>query len=302
MPRSQSYLFRRYLWLYSVIAPGPISFADIRERWQNASLNDDCSDLAHKTFENHRRAVEEIMGVNIMCDRRTNLYYIDPDSEGAVSPVAKRLAESLTLNRILADEPELRRAVEMESVPAGTHLLGPILECLRDSRKARIAYNHGYHTERHADYTVIPAGLKLFRRRWYLIALASEGLTPYSYSLDRIDSFEAAERHDVPRPKLRELYRDYYGIIRDPERTMQHIVVKVSREQALYIESLPLHHTQREVRRDASHVWFAMDLVPAYDFIMELLANGRDLEVVEPQSLREEVAREIETMKRLYDR
>lgn len=302
MPRSQSYLFRRYLWLYSVIAPGPISFADIRERWQNASLNDERLDLAHKTFENHRRAVEEIMGVNIMCDRRTNLYYIDPDSEDAVCPVAKRLAENLTLNRILADDPELRSAIELEEVPAGAHLLGPILECLRDSRKARIAYNHGYHTERHAVYTVIPVGLKLFRRRWYLIALNPEGLTPYSYSLDRIDSFEAAERHDVPRPKLREFYRDCYGIIRDPERTKQRIVVKVSREQALYLETLPLHRSQREIRRDDAHVWFEMELVPAYDFIMELLANGRDLEVVEPQSLREEVAREIETMKRLYDR
>lgn len=301
MSKSQAYLFRRYLWLFeTVMAYGPISFEEISRRWEASALNDEGNSLPHKTFENHRRAIEEIMGADIYCDRRTNLYSVDPEQLPTSRPDAGKLLEQMLITRSLNEVPTLRDAVEFEQAPGGAQFLSPILECLRENRKARIEYIHGYLTEKHTLCEVVPVGLKLFKRRWYLIGSMPDGSTTYSFALDRIKSLTPTEQHSFARPALRELYSDCFGIIREPGGELEHIVLKVTAAQALYLAALPLHPTQREIRRDDSHVWFALDLIPAYDFMMELLANGKDLEVVAPESLRIKIAAEIAAMQNLY--
>lgn len=298
MVRNQAYVFRRYLWLYEMIAgQGPISFAEICERWERSSLNDERLPLPHKTFENHRIAVEEIFGVEIICDRRTNLYSLSDDG---ARPEPRKLLEQLLLCRRLADNPELRDAVESEPTPGGVQLLEPILECLHRRLTVRLTYAHTYNAGQPESREVVPVGLKLFKRRWYLIALLPDSHTTYSYALDRILGLEAGERHSVDRPTMRQLYADCYGIIREPGRKREHIVLRATPNQANYLAALPLHPSQREIRRDESGVWFALDLIPAYDFLMELLANGREVEVMEPASLRAEIAAEIAEMQKLY--
>ena len=65
-------LFRRYLWLLDVIySAGRITLDEIRVRWQRNEMSGG-EELPRKTFENHRKAVEELFDVNIACDRRTN--------------------------------------------------------------------------------------------------------------------------------------------------------------------------------------------------------------------------------------
>jgi len=70
-------LFRRYLWLLDVIySAGRITLDEIRVRWQRNEMSGG-EELPRKTFENHRKAVEELFDVNIACDRRTNEYYVE---------------------------------------------------------------------------------------------------------------------------------------------------------------------------------------------------------------------------------
>lgn len=301
MVRNQAYVFRRYLWLYEMIAAyGPISLAEICGRWERSSLNDERLPLPHKTFENHRIAVEEIFGVEVICDRRTNLYSLSADSLPDSRPEPRKLLEYMMLCRRLADDPSLQSSVESEPTPGGVQLLEPILECLRRRLTIRLTYAHCYQGGEPSRCEVVPVGLKLFKRRWYLIALLPDSHTTYSYALDRILSLEAGERHSVDRPTMRQLYADCYGIIREPGRKREHIILRATPNQANYLAALPLHPSQREIRRDESGVWFALDLIPAYDFLMELLANGREVEVMEPASLRAEIAAEIAEMQKLY--
>ena len=94
--RKQVHLFRRYLWLYECITShGPITFEGIRERWERSSLSSGDT-LPHKTFENHRQAVQELFDVEIVCNRRDNTYYIPdtyPDGSNRIRHLS--LVESL---------------------------------------------------------------------------------------------------------------------------------------------------------------------------------------------------------------
>lgn len=303
MPHTQAYLFKRYLWLLETIAfYGPISYPDIAELWEKSSLNDGNATLPHKTFENHRKATEELFGVEIICDRRTNLYSIEKDDVVDFRPETEMLLESLMLTNELSDSPTLRKAVAFEKIPAGMRFITPILRCIRSGYAARIIYTHEYMSDKTNTYTVIPIGMKLYKRRWYLITVNTDGTHPYSYALDRLVDINPVKNiTKVATPDLNTLFDDCYGIIRDPEWGVEDILLKVSKYQAMYLEALPLHHTQQVVKRTDSHVWFSLRLRPAYDFIMELLANGKDVEVIKPDSLRKKIASEIDAMKSLYN-
>lgn len=303
MPRTQAYLFKRYLWLLETIAfYGPISYLDIAELWERSTLNDSHTKLSHKTFENHRKATEEIIGMEIICDRRTNLYSVETDDLFDFRPETEKLLESLMFTNELSDSPTLRNAVAFEKIPAGMRFIKPILKCLRSGYAASITYTHEYMSAKTNTYTVIPIGLKLFKRRWYLITVNSDGTHPYSYALDRLVDIKPVENNTTASiPDLNTLFDDCYGIIRDPEWGVEDILLKVSKSQAMYLEALPLHHTQQIVKRTDNHVWFSLRLRPAYDFIMELLANGKDIEVIKPESLRKKIALEIEAMRNLYN-
>ena len=67
-----------------------------------------------------------------------------------------------------------------------------------------------------------------------------------------------------------------------------------------YLRSLPLHHTQREINSTDEYTDFSMNLVPTFDFEQELLLHRNQIEVLQPQSLRDEMARLINRMSDLY--
>ncbi|MBQ9435721.1 MAG: WYL domain-containing protein [Bacteroidales bacterium] len=58
-----------------------------------------------------------------------------------------------------------------------------------------------------------------------------------------------------------------------------------------YFRSLPLHHSQKEEIREDKYSVFAYFIRPTFDFIQEILSMGETVEIVEPQMLRNEIAR-----------
>ena len=71
--------YNKYLWLLNVIhAAGHITFKDIEDKWVHASINERKeSRLPRSTFNAMKAQIEELMNVNIVCDRHTNEYYIE---------------------------------------------------------------------------------------------------------------------------------------------------------------------------------------------------------------------------------
>jgi predicted DNA-binding transcriptional regulator YafY len=54
------------------------------------------------------------------------------------------------------------------------------------------------------------------------------------------------------------------------------------------------------VERNDDHSIFTYYLCPTYDFQQELLRNGEEVEVLEPQWFRNEMAKRIEIMFNIY--
>ena len=81
---------------------------------------------------------------------------------------------------------------------------------------------------------------------------------------------------------------------------IQPVKLKVSAGQANYIRDLKIHESQEEIERNEEYSVFTFNLRPEFDFQQEILKNGEEVEVLEPQRLREEIAGKIKRMSDSY--
>jgi predicted DNA-binding transcriptional regulator YafY len=66
------------------------------------------------------------------------------------------------------------------------------------------------------------------------------------------------------------------------------------------IRSLPKHHSQKEIATTKTYSDFEYYLAPSFDFRQEILREGHELEVIEPESLRKTIHEELKKTLQLY--
>lgn len=289
---STSNLFNRYVWLVDLIyRMGRITFEEINERWMRSSLNLSGEELPLRTFHNHRKAIEQMFDINIECDRRAAYaYYVENSDDMERGGVRSWLLNTFAVNNLINESHKLKNRIQFEHIPSGQKYLTPIVEAMRDGVVLEVTY-HPFPREDPFTTTIHPYFIKVFRQRWYVI-----GHNPYLndvriYALDRIEDLQSTdERFTMPADFLPEDYFTHcYGIAADggtPERT----VLKASSFQAKYLRALPLHHSQQEEETTNEYSIFSYYLGPhAYDFKQAILSLMGEVEILAPQSLRDEL-------------
>ena len=101
----------------------------------------------------------------------------------------------------------------------------------------------------------------------------------------------------VPRPMSFEL-----KILRDTVYFTDPIKAKNTKDnhQVDYLRTLPLHHSQKEVKRHNEYSIFEVKLSPSYDFIQEILSKGEEVEILSPEWFRDEMAGYVRSLYNMY--
>ena len=112
------------------------------------------------------------------------------------------------------------------------------------------------------------------------------------YALDRVQWLGLTEKSfKYPKDFVpEEFFDDCFGIIADQSVSIETVKFKVSAGQANYLRSLRLHQSQHEIERTDEYSIFTVRLRPTFDFRQEILSQGSDIEVLEPEWFRDEVA------------
>ena len=106
--------------------------------------------------------------------------------------------------------------------------------------------------------------------------------------------------YDIPRKfRAKDFFKNQYGVDRSITEP-QKIVVRLTEYDANFMRSLPLHHSQTELKKEDGFCYFTFFVAPTYDFIQELRKFGSTLEVLEPASLRNQFKLEAENMQKMY--
>ena len=149
--------------------------------------------------------------------------------------------------------------------------------------------------------TIFPYFIRLFKRRWYVLALVPHEKKIYRFGLDRIKSIEIKEsKFKYPKDfSPKDYFTDFYGVFHDEEPVT--VRLKAYREKPHYLRSLPLHHSQREIESNDNYTIFEYKIAPTYDFIQEILNHANQLEVLSPEPFRQQIKAIIQEMYSFYE-
>lgn len=297
---STAYLFECYIWLVNTISRGPISRADIDDKWARSSVNDYKKDsIPESTFHRWRETVQLLFDITIKCNTHGE-YYIEEAASLRDTDMRTRMLNLMSVNSLLKDSKGLRDQILYEPVPSGDKFLSPIIEALRDRCAIMLTYQSFSKTQP-TTFEVEPYCLKMFKQRWYMLAL-STGLDEVRvYSLDRIHAIEPTTRkYKLPKDFDAELYfRNTYGVS-GMEDDPQIVEIRIEAYQANYLRTLPIHSSQEEIERNDDYSVFRYNIVPTFEFMQELRKQGSTLEVLSPQWLRDKFSKEATNLYGLY--
>ena len=300
-------LMSKYVWLIETIYRAKrISYNELNERWKNDTDLSSGEDLPKRTLKRWLDTIEVLFGINIENEGRGDYrYHIDDDENLAKKGLRSWLYGTFSVSNALVSSKSIRDRILLEYVPTGQEYLQTIIDAMKENREIHIIYYNPWKDEEF-DLILQPLCVRLFRQRWYVIALnhypwlCKNG--PMIYSLERIRALQVRdESFDMPKDwSAEEYFEGCYGVIRDHKRNKELVRLKVTAGQANYIRGLRLHESQKEVERNDEFSIFTLFIRPAFDFIQELFWQGEDVEVLEPQWLREEMAAKIERMFNRY--
>lgn len=293
--------FNRYIWLIDTIyRRGHITLQDISRSWERSSFNDDGRPMAERTFHNHREAILDMFGIEIKNDRSLGYYIDSADLEG--DDIKRWLLESLSMNNLVNEAGGLRDRILFEKIPSSQRWLLPIVGAMKDGKAVEMTYQ-SYSRSEPSTFSLHPYCLKLFRQRWYLLGRSENYDHPRIYSLDRIINLDVLDK-PLSLPDgfdAEDFFSRYFGIITSTEILVETVEIKVDPDQVKYFRSLPLHPSQQETEADDGSSIFKYRLVPTFDFKQEILSHGQSVEILSPESLRDEIHADIKAMLKRYD-
>ena len=283
-------LFQQYIWIVNTLRQkGKLTLEEINNLWvKNKVIGG--SSLNRTSFYRHKEAILNMFGIIIECEKKTYKYFIANPEELEDDSIERWMLSTLTVNAALSDSASLKDRILLENVPAGEEYLQKLINAMKTNRRIVMVYQRfgADSTER----TVSPYALKLFHRRWYLLAYTGRHIA--TFSLDRMLSVEISnETFEMPSDfSPQQYFSDYYGVTTN-ETPLAHVVIRTSGWAPDYIRTLPLHHSQREIAQTDEYTDFSLDIRPTEDFIGDLISYGESLEVLKPDDLRLKICKII---------
>ena len=291
-------IFHQYLWIINMLkAYRGLTFEELGRKWREDRVAEG-KVLQRSSFNRHRDAILDMFGIIIECEPKTYRYYIGNPEVLNDDSIGRWMYSTLAVHGVLADSAAVKDRVVLESVPAGEEFLSTILAGIKAGRRLLMSYQK-FGTEGY-ERTVCPYALKLFHRRWYLLALNDENQMRI-YALDRMTALAlTSQNFTMPEDfSPQQYFAEYFGVLTDGT-PMAHVVLRAYGKTPAYLRTLPLHHSQCEISTGAEYSDFSLDLRPTPDFLGQLLSHGAGIEVLEPLALREKMEEMTAEMHKRY--
>jgi len=157
-----------------------------------------------------------------------------------------------------------------------------------------------------------PQFLKEYNGRWFVFGDADrEPYQAYNVPLDRIVS-EVSEVNDVeyisaPKGFYQEFFNNIIGVTHEKGANIEEVVIRTKTEyQHGLLLTKPLHHSQEEVLSFGEHdgQWYGevrLRIEPNRELRGRILLYGDNLEVLSPQSLREQIKEILKKQMEQYE-
>lgn len=288
---------KRQFLIIEFLRKYPATFQEIDDYLQQKELEIGYKlSISQRTFQRDCIEILSLWDIEIGFNKRENKYEIKEDE---TTPYFNRVMEAFDIVRVLQQSKKVGQYLYLEKRKSkGTELFSEIFYAIENNLSVKFQHKNYWFGTR-TDRYVVPLAIKESQNRYYLIAWDLNKKDFRSFGVDRINDLVITDqKNSAPKIDIEEYYQYSFGIERYKEPVK--IVLEFDIAQKEYVNSLPLHSSQRITRENGSTFILELLIHPTNDFIMEILRYGSICEVLEPQELREEVKERIKQVYAKY--
>ncbi|MCQ2189709.1 MAG: WYL domain-containing protein [Paludibacteraceae bacterium] len=303
----------KHVWLVDLLRQHKhLTFKQISEKWERSGLGDG-NPLPLRTFHNLKNAIADNFGIDIEIDKtKTGYYYHIADSSlDEKKSIRTWVMDSYSvLNQVMADK-KLENRVQFEQIPSGNTWLTVFMQAMRDNKVVRITYKK-FSDDAGKTFEAEPYFMKVANRRWYVIVRALHYVEQNKkhntncdeirvYALDRVVNAEITDKTFKINKEFdaKEFYDGCLGVIHSNEKK-ERVVIRAYGEARNYMQTLPFHESQKVISNDEESTVFEMYVKTTYDFLQLVMQQGDQIEVLEPESVRENMRNLADTLSHYY--
>ena len=301
-----------YCWLIALLEHKHLTFQEIVDEWAEARCNPDHEELTLRTFHRHREAIASQFGITVECDKSDGYRYYAKRDKVECDETTEWMLSSMRLAS-LGEQLKYHNKVMLDTPPYNSEYLDDILGAIDKHYLLKFKYVSAFGAE--SDIVMQPAFVRYFKQRWYVIGVkesssdGDEKNRVRCLPFDRISYLKViCEKYPLSAEMKRLLtpenyYEDCFGIMRMEKEPVERIRIRAFYPEYNLIEEVPLHESQRRLTmsKDGLFREYELTLRPSRDFLQELLWHGRNIMVLQPESLRQKMIGILQDMTRSYE-
>jgi predicted DNA-binding transcriptional regulator YafY len=155
--------------------------------------------------------------------------------------------------------------------------------------KEKLNVNYqSFKSDKPSDITFHPHFLKQYNNRWFVFGLDEKYNSITNLALDRIIGFEKIKGDYISsKIDFNEYFEDIIGVSLEPDENPILVTIKVTKEQWPYIESKPIHGSQKTISvSEEGEAMMSIEIIPNIEFEKQMLSYGEDIEIISPTEVR----------------
>ncbi len=293
---------KKCLYLIDLLSRrGPMSLKEINDHYHYSSIYD--GEILPRTFARYKDYIAETFPCYIEYNSSTNEYYLRKSHMyGDDDTLYNYLLSAYHIEGVSELALKHREKVVLLDAPTGVENVSIILEAFDKQRGIECDY-YSFDNSTKKRQLLIPYFLKTWEHRWYLAAEPDNHHHGISiFALERMDNIRLTDERHQPSNNVsaEEYWKGSFGVNHSDNQIPERIVIKVYGTQANYVRALPIHESQVEIERTEEYSIFEYYIVPCYNLYQQLLWHREKLEVLEPESVRNEIENIIKDMASRY--
>ena len=172
----------------------------------------------------------------------------------------------------------------------GRNFFATLFSAISNKQVLEISYKNFKHGIEQ-KYIVHPYYLKQFNGRWFLLGLSDNIGKLSVFAFDRIVSTKSNNRDYIPNTiyNFNEYFDDMIGVTKPNEASLEIVKLWISAQRWPYVETKPLHGSQRVVSKDEYGVTIQIEVYLNRELEQLVLSFGKDIKVLSPRILQEKI-------------
>ncbi|KAA6332586.1 hypothetical protein EZS27_018921 [termite gut metagenome] len=201
----------------------------------------------------------------------------------------------------IPDYPDVIMEFDSNQYLDGIEQIGTIYNAILYKKALKINYLSAF--ENKSQLLIHPYYLKQYNNRWFLFGYNPEkDKYDWNIALDRIKAINEIQEAYIPNTQIdwNEYFEDIIGVTKPFNAKPENITLHFYGKTGHYIESKPIHGSQKSQRLEDKVLEVNLELIVNYEFERFVLSYADSVKVIQPLSLIEKIKNRLNNGYLLY--